>query len=752
MTAAAEPTSDTTTTSSFTVRLHAWLAVVFFVVGLAGLLAAYAGIASPTWLEGSSLAEYLTYGRSLPFALNALLFGWVTLGLLAGIYFFAPRVVGRPLAYPGAAPIGAVLIAAGVGSGLGAIISGGSAGGRFLEMPWFSDVLVLAGFLIAAVSIGATVARSERPTGVPAWYLLAAPWWLFFSYASGAVPGLTGVDAELQSAFVSAAVFGMWVVPAAIGLGYALIAQQVPTAEFHPRLGRIGFWSLGLLWAWTAARTLQYGPTPDWFETIPVLFSIGLIVAALVVVTDYAMALSGSFSLVDRSTSLGTFAIGTGIFLLLPGHMLIQSLRGPSSIVRFTGWEAAFDLLAILGAFTFWTAAVVGHAVAPHAFRRLGGTIGRWAMLVGLLFAVGTRWVAGLQQGYTWLGGAETGLHSNVGDGFRNTVEVLTGTDALTFIGLAIYSVGALLIVAGLWLPRIDGPAEGARGPVWLLAAGIGLLIIGTGLPTGLTAILTFSGLALLAVGLVVYLAAPLIQRRSGSKPEVPTEEEPSTERRWAVGLITAGLAAFAAGTALPIGLTLPLTVGGIALAAAGFVVLGGARDRAIGSPDPIEFDWPDREETGTIRRGVVGLFALAVLAVFVLPAWDSDPEPTLLADRSRRLAADSVEERGLEVYISEGCWYCHTQQVRAVVTDLGLGPVSVAGDYVYDPVGTLGVARIGPDLMHVGSRQPTDDAGWVADHLADPRAVRPWSTKPSYGHLSDADLAAVAAYVAGLE
>lgn len=626
--------SDVAPISGFTVRLHAWVSVVFLLVGVAFLIAAYEGIAWPAWLEGSSFAEYVTYGRAMPVALNVLTLGWLTLGLLAALYYFVPRLTGQPIAFKSAASLSGVAIAAGVASGAAAIAMGDGVGGRMLEMPWFSDLLLLAGFLTAAIVISTTVGRSERDRfGVPVWYSIAAPWWLFLSYATGSIPGLTGVDAELQSAFASTAVIGMWVVPASIGLGYALIAQRLPDAQFHPRLGRIGFWSVGTLWAWTAARTLQYGPTADWMETIPVPFAMGLMVAALVVVTDFGLALRGRFEQVTRSTSLGLYAIGTALFLLVPAHMVIQSLRSSSAVVRFTAWESAFDLLTILGAFTFWTAALVGHVVAPSAFRRLGGKVGRWAMLLGVLFAAGTRWVAGLQQGYTWLGGVEADLYPNYGDGFANTVEILHGTDVLTFIGLSVFAIGALLFVIGLGLPLADDPGE-----------------------------------------------------------------------------------------------------------------------RRAGIPDQMEFDWPDDERLVTVRRGAVAVFALVVFSVFVMPALDSGSEASLLADNSRNHADGSIEADGRKLYIAEGCWYCHTQQVRAVVTDLGLGAVSVPGDYVYDPPGTLGIARIGPDLTHAGSRAPTSDASWIAGHLADPRAERPWSTMPSYAHLSETQLTALAAYVAGLE
>lgn len=756
MTASADtqPGTGVAAVSGFTVRLHAALALAFLAVGVALVLISHGQLAWPSMLEGSSAAEYLGYGRAYPMGLNALVFGWLTFGLLAGLYYFVPRLVGGRLAYTGAAAVGAVLLAVGVGSGVVAIGIGESEGGRLLEMPWYSDLLVLAAVLVAAVVISGTARHAEQGVGVPVWYAVAAPWWLFLGYGAGAVPGLEGVDAALQSAFGEAVVIGLWVVPAAIGIGYGLIAQQVPDATFHPRLGRIGFWSIGLLWGWTAARTLQYGPTADWLETIPVLFASGLVVAALVVATDFALALRGRFDEVMRSTSLGLFSVGTALFLLVPGFMLVQSLRSSSAVIRFTAWEQAFDLLTLLGAFTFWTAAAVGHVVAPASYRRVGGKVGRWAMLIGALFAVGTRWVAGLQQGYTWVGGVESGLYSNVGDGFRNTVEVLHGTDVLTVIGLSVFAFGALLFIVGLGLPMADDASERGRGPVWLVVTGFAAMLISTGLPTGGTQLLAYGGLAAIAVGLIVYFVGPLIDRsHRGAEPPVEPEETVTGERRLAGFLLVAGVLAIGAGTALPVDVTAAVTYGGLAAVLGGFVVLGAARDRARAAVvAPIEFDWPDTEQPSKIRRGAVGVLALAALAVFVLPTLDDEAEATLLADTARSHAEGSLEARGAELYVVEGCWYCHTQQVRAVVTDLGLGPVSVAGDYVYDGPGVLGVARIGPDLMHAGSREPTSDPDWIADHLVDPRAERPWSTMPSFSYLSDDDLTALAAYVAGLE
>jgi cytochrome c oxidase cbb3-type subunit 2 len=87
-------------------------------------------------------------------------------------------------------------------------------------------------------------------------------------------------------------------------------------------------------------------------------------------------------------------------------------------------------------------------------------------------------------------------------------------------------------------------------------------------------------------------------------------------------------------------------------------------------------------------------------------------------------------EERGLAVYVAEGCLYCHTQQVRPLEMDSPYGRPSAPGDYArlkpldfwrFTP-STLGTERTGPDLSDIGNRQPSE--AWHYIHLYNPRAV----------------------------
>ena len=47
-------------------------------------------------------------------------------------------------------------------------------------------------------------------------------------------------------------------------------------------------------------------------------------------------------------------------------------------------------------------------------------------------------------------------------------------------------------------------------------------------------------------------------------------------------------------------------------------------------------------------------------------------------------VAPTHIETEGLKVYISEGCGYCHTQQVRPLEMDAIWGRPSAPGDYAF--------------------------------------------------------------------
>ncbi|MDR8389965.1 cytochrome c [Aliifodinibius sp. S!AR15-10] len=128
--------------------------------------------------------------------------------------------------------------------------------------------------------------------------------------------------------------------------------------------------------------------------------------------------------------------------------------------------------------------------------------------------------------------------------------------------------------------------------------------------------------------------------------------------------------------------------------------------------------------------------FIFLSLLIAVFPAlWVQQQNEPLPASEPMT----ELQQKGLNVFISEGCVYCHTQQVRPIEMDENWGRPSAPGDYARigrqdlwrQTPAVLGSERTGPDLSSVGQRQPS--AVWHYMHLYNPRSVVEESIMPSY-------------------
>ncbi|MGD2043960.1 MAG: cbb3-type cytochrome c oxidase subunit II [Acidimicrobiia bacterium] len=115
-----------------------------------------------------------------------------------------------------------------------------------------------------------------------------------------------------------------------------------------------------------------------------------------------------------------------------------------------------------------------------------------------------------------------------------------------------------------------------------------------------------------------------------------------------------------------------------------------------------------------TVLAGVIGLFVIVVMVGLVGP---SIPEANPGALSSEIDYSDGALD-GQQVYLTAGCASCHTQMVRPVVADVGLGPVTLS-----DTNQVLGTRRFGPDLADVGARVTASQIeaiiGGLGDHPA---------------------------------
>jgi cytochrome c oxidase cbb3-type subunit I/II len=141
---------------------------------------------------------------------------------------------------------------------------------------------------------------------------------------------------------------------------------------------------------------------------------------------------------------------------------------------------------------------------------------------------------------------------------------------------------------------------------------------------------------------------------------------------------------------------------------------------------------WHRRWERMPVRFTVYTLIAVCLASLLEII-------PTFLI-RANELSISTVrpytplELLGRDLYIAEGCYNCHSQMIRPILSETKrYGEYSKPGEFAYDRPFQWGSRRIGPDLAREGGRQSNL---WHVLHLEKPDVLTPGSIMPSYAHM----------------
>ena len=142
------------------------------------------------------------------------------------------------------------------------------------------------------------------------------------------------------------------------------------------------------------------------------------------------------------------------------------------------------------------------------------------------------------------------------------------------------------------------------------------------------------------------------------------------------------------------------------------------------------------KHETIEKRTGLLGILIAVVVSIGGL----AEIIPLMLSTEAVEPAEgttpySALELEGRDVYVSEGCYACHSQMIRPFRAETErYGHYSLAGETVYDRPFQFGSKRTGPDLARVGGRYSDE---WHRVHLMNPRDLVPESNMPAYAWLS---------------
>jgi cbb3-type cytochrome oxidase cytochrome c subunit len=115
---------------------------------------------------------------------------------------------------------------------------------------------------------------------------------------------------------------------------------------------------------------------------------------------------------------------------------------------------------------------------------------------------------------------------------------------------------------------------------------------------------------------------------------------------------------------------------------------------------------------------GIFGIFAFSWLGMTVVPNFQIgslNPQTDEDGGDAYPVPLSGMVVRGARVYAANGCFYCHSQQVRP---EYGGSDIerhwgdrrSAPRDYIFEPIVFLGKMRIGPDLANVGHQPAVEE------------------------------------------
>src|SRR5437899_3015451 len=115
---------------------------------------------------------------------------------------------------------------------------------------------------------------------------------------------------------------------------------------------------------------------------------------------------------------------------------------------------------------------------------------------------------------------------------------------------------------------------------------------------------------------------------------------------------------------------------------------------------------------------GIFGTLAFSWLGLAFIPNLQIghlDPQTDEEGKDAYPAPKSGMAERGHRIYVANGCFYCHSQQVRADYAGSDIDRKwgerrSAPRDYIFERPVLLGKMRMGPDLSNIGKRAPVEE------------------------------------------
>ena len=360
--------------------------------------------------------EFIHFGRVRPMHVNAVLFGFVTPGLLAAAFYYFPKLLRTELFSHKLGVFSAIFWNITVAAGLIGIAMGHTQGREYAELAWPVDIMVVISFAMVVFNILMTIRqRKESILFVAIWYTTAAMVLTSITYCLGNViwkpdtGALTGIPDAILLWFYGHNIFGLLLTPMALGIAYYALPIATRSPLYSHTLSLLGFWSLIIVYTHIGTHHLLQVPVPTWLKTISIVDSVAMVIPVMIVLINLWYTVKGKLG--DIHADIGAKFIFTGtifyFFVNIQGSMM--ALPHVQRITHFNNWVVGHAHIGVLG-FAGVTALGGLYFILPRItgkplYSRFLADVQYWLVLIGVTGFAVVLTTVGLIQGNAWYNG-----------------------------------------------------------------------------------------------------------------------------------------------------------------------------------------------------------------------------------------------------------------------------------------------------------------------------------------------------------
>ncbi|MBV8639375.1 MAG: cbb3-type cytochrome c oxidase subunit I [Candidatus Eremiobacteraeota bacterium] len=393
---------DVAILSAFTLSATFWLLLATAVGLLLSFKFPYPDLAT---------SPFLSFGRLRAIHTNDTFYGWASMALSGAAIYVASRtsgiaIQGKRLAwlsllfYNLAAICGTITLDLGINYG----------DQEYREWVWWVRILLMIGIACGLASIIETLRRRvENDIYISNWYTVGGFIFTIILATVAIIPSYqNGLGQVAVQAYFMHNAVGMWFTFLALGVTYYVLPKELNRPIYSYSLGVLAFWTNLVFYPVIGAHHYEYTPLPWWFQTLAIVFSVGMLVPVYAGSSNLLLTMRGRFETIRRSYALPFILIGVSYYFLGSTQGTVEAFRSLQAIWHLTNFTVGHSHATMYGFITFLAWGAVYHLL-PRATGKqpshLFTGMHFWFATIGVTFYVISLSVAGTVQGLAWASG-----------------------------------------------------------------------------------------------------------------------------------------------------------------------------------------------------------------------------------------------------------------------------------------------------------------------------------------------------------